>query len=126
MTRSVIVSKLKSFKFDPAEYWVVGGAAMVLYGIKEQTDDVDLGCTTKLADELEKAGRLYKITPDGNRWFRLDDGTEVFENWIYDTVVVVEKSIPVISLQGLLTMKRLLGREKDLKDVALIKEHLNE
>lgn len=32
--------------------------------------------------------------------------------------------IPVISLDGLLEMKRSLGREKDLRDIVMIEEFL--
>ena len=95
----------------------------VLYGIREETADIDLGCTPKLADRLEAEGYLYQITPGGNRWFKLGGRWEVFENWLYDSVVTLE-GIPVISLKGLREMKLRLGREKDLKDVRLIDDYL--
>ena len=47
------------------------------------------------------------------------DKNEIFENWINDTVTEVD-GIPVISLKGMLEMKRELGREKDLHDIELI------
>ena len=34
MKKEEIVCLLKEAAFDPGEYWVVSGAAMVLYGIK--------------------------------------------------------------------------------------------
>ena len=36
--------------------WMITGSAMVLYGIREQTHDIDLGCTKQLADRLEAEG----------------------------------------------------------------------
>lgn len=45
---------------------------------------------------------------------------EVFENCLYDKVVVVDE-VPLISVPGLIMMKQQLGREKDLKDIELIK-----
>ncbi|MBR0162978.1 MAG: hypothetical protein IJQ02_17125 [Oscillospiraceae bacterium] len=125
MRRAEISAKLRVFPYDPAEYWAIMGSAMVLYGFREETHDIDLGCTKKLADELEAAGFLYKIMDDGNRWFRLDEKLEVFENWLHDHVVFVD-GVPVISVQGLLQMKQVLGREKDLRDIRLIQEKLEE
>lgn len=122
MNRTEIIERLKAFPYDPGEYWVLTGGAMVLHGIREETDDIDLGCTTGMADRLEAAGCLYKVTPDGNRWFRVGDDIEVFESWICDRTVLIEGT-PVISIPGLIEMKHQLGREKDMKDIELIKAH---
>ena len=123
MKKAEMIEKLKAFPYDPAEYWVITGGAMVLYGIREESSDIDLGCTAQMADRLEQEGYLYKVTDDGNRWFKLGNDIEVFENWLFDTVDHVD-GIPVISVQGLIEMKKDLGREKDLRDIALINDFL--
>ena len=123
MKKAEMIEKLKAFPYDPAEYWVITGGAMVLYGIREESSDIDLGCTAGLANQLEQEGYLYKVTDDGNRWFKLGEDIEVFENWLFDTVDH-EDGIPVISVQGLIEMKKDLGREKDLRDIALINDFL--
>ena len=111
--------KMKEFPYDTKDYWVIAGAAMVLYEIREECSDIDLGCTKKLADQLEADGYLYKTTSDGNRCFRIRNDIEVFENWLKDTITHVE-DIPVVTLTGLIEMKQELGREKDLRDIRLI------
>ena len=123
MKKAEMIEKLKAFPYDPAEYWVITGGAMVLYGIREESSDIDLGCTAGLANRLEQEGYLYKVTSDGNRWFKLGNDIEVFENWLFDTVDHVD-GIPVISVQGLIEMKKDLGRERDLRDIALINDFL--
>ena len=123
MKKAEMIEKLKAFPYDPAEYWVITGGAMVLYGIREESSDIDLGCTAGLANRLEQEGYLYKVTDDGNRWFKLGNDIEVFENWLFDTVDHVD-GIPVISVQGLIEMKKDLGREKDMRDIALINDFL--
>lgn len=124
MNRNDIIEKLKMFPYDSKDYWVITGAAMVLYGIREVTHDIDMGCTADMADKLEKAGYLYKITSDGNRRFKIGDDIEVFENWLFGKVVSVE-GIPVISIKGLMEMKQKLGREKDKRDIRLIEEYIH-
>ena len=124
MNRNDIIEKLKRFPYDRKEYWVITGGAMVLYGIRELTHDIDMGCTPEMADRLEEDGYLYKVTEDGNRWFKIDDHIEVFENWLFDEVVSVE-DIPVISIKGLIEMKQRLGREKDKRDLELIEEYMH-
>ena len=67
MNRAEILRRLKELPFDPAEYWLLAGGAMVLYGFREETADLDLGCSAALADRLERAGCLCRRTEDGKR-----------------------------------------------------------
>ena len=119
MTKETLIAKLDDFRYGLDGFWLVAGAALVLYGIRQETGDIDMGCTTEAADRLEADGFLYQVMEDGNRWFRLDLETEVFENWFFDAVVLFD-GYPVLSLQGLREMKQRLGREKDLRDIQLI------
>ena len=123
MKKADIIARLEDFPYDPEEYWVITGGAMALYGIREETGDIDLGCTSRMADRLEQEGYLYKVTPDGNRWFKIDGSLEVFENWLCGEVERIG-GIPVVSLPGLIEMKRQIGRDKDLRDIRLIHEYL--
>ena len=124
MDRQEILNHLRSFPYDRNEYWVLTGGAMVLYGIKRQTGDIDLGCSRKMADLLEADGYLFRHTEDGNRHFKVGDFIEVFEEWLEDSVETVD-GFQVISTKGLIEMKNKLGREKDMKDIELIKSFLN-
>ena len=121
MNKQEIIRILQDFPYDPNEYWVITGAALVFYDIKEKTRDIDLGCSRDLADKLEADGYLYAPTEDGKRWFKVGEHIEVFEEWLYDGVTQME-GIPVITREGLLQMKQALGREKDLEDIRLIRE----
>ena len=122
MNKQEIIENLSLLPYSRDDYWIITGAAMVLYGIREQTSDIDIGCTTSMANRLEQAGYSYKITESGNRWFKFDNTIEVFENWLNDTVTVVD-GIPVITVQGLIEMKQELGRRKDLEDIKLIQDY---
>ena len=120
MNKADIMERLHALNWPPEDYWVVAGAAMVLHGLRAETRDLDLGCTTARADALSAAGVPFRHMDDGSgRWFTLDRDVEVFENWLLDRVELVE-GVPVISLQGLRQMKAALDREKDRKDIALI------
>ena len=124
MDKNELIEALSRFPYDRREYWVVAGGVMVLYGIKEETQDIDLGCSSELADFLEKDGHLTGRTEDGNRRFRYSDSIEVFENWLEGSIVDID-GIQAVSLDGLLEMKKKLGREKDLKDIELIKRYMD-
>ena len=124
MDKLEISKELNRFPYSKDNYWLLTGGAMVLYGIKDQTSDIDLGCNKKMADELERDGYLLNFSESGNRHFKYGDCIEVFENWINDSVTVVE-DIPVITISGLIEMKKELGREKDFNDISLIEKYLS-
>ena len=118
-----IIDRLRKADFDAGEYWVVAGAAMVLHGVKESTRDIDLGCSSRMADMLQKAGCKVQVLADGTRRIWYDDDIELFENWRAGEIEIID-SVPVVSLDGVIEMKRQLGREKDLKDIELIRDYL--
>lgn len=62
MNKQEIINKLNSFPYSKDEYWVITGSAMVLYGIREKTHDIDIGCSSLMADQLEKDG-LFLLLP---------------------------------------------------------------
>ena len=121
MNKQDIINRLNSFSYSKDEYWVITGSAMVLYGIREKTHDIDIGCSSLMADQLEKDGYVSTLTESGNRKFSIGVDIEIFENWLFDTIERID-DIPVISLKGLIEMKKDLGREKDFRDIALIEE----
>ncbi len=93
---------------------------MVLHGFRPQTRDIDLGCSTLLADKLERQGFSVSRCDDGTRKILYSEDIEIFENWLEGTVETVS-GIRVVCVDGLIRMKKQPGREKDLADIALIK-----
>lgn len=116
-----LLQQLRKLPFSDREYWVVAGSAMVLHGFRAQTHDIDLGCSTLLADELEQQGYAVSRCDDGSRKIIYSENVEIFENWI-EGMVEIRSGVPVVCADGLIRMKRKLGREKDLSDIALIEK----
>ncbi len=119
-----LLQRLLELPFPEKEYWVVAGAAMVLHGFRSQTHDIDLGCSTFLADELERQGYVTLRYEDGTRKILYSENIEIFENWVEGFVEIVN-GVPVVCVDGLIQMKKKLGREKDLADIALIEARLS-
>ena len=123
MKRSDIIERLSSLPFQKSDYWVVTGATMVLHGLKEEARDIDLGCSSSLADELCRMGYKTVLLRDGTRMIRISEDIEAFEGWLFGEVEYIS-GFPVISLEGLLEMKKALAREKDIADIRLIENKL--
>lgn len=117
--KNALLQRLRELPFPEKEYWVIAGGAMVLHGFRPQTHDIDLGCSTLLADQLEQQGYPVSRCEDGTRKILYSQDVEIFENWIEGTVEIIG-GVPVVCVDGLIRMKRNLGREKDLEDIAMI------
>lgn len=116
-----LLQQLQGLSFSKKEYWVVAGGAMVLHGFRPQTHDIDLGCSTLLADQLEQQGYMVSHCDDGTRRILYSENIDFFENWIDGTVEIIS-GVPVVCVDGLIQMKKKLGREKDLADITLIEK----
>lgn len=116
-----LLRRLQELSFSEQEYWVIAGSAMVLHGFRSQTHDIDLGCSTLLADILEQQGYTVSRYEDGTRKILYSEDVEIFENWVEGTVEIIS-GVPVVCVDGLIRMKKKLGRDKDLTDIALIEK----
>lgn len=116
-----LIQRVKELPFPKKEYWIVAGGAMVLHGFRPQTRDIDLGCSTLLADKLEQQGYFVSHCDDGTRKILYSEDIELFENWLEGTIEIIG-GVPVVNVDGLIQMKKKLGREKDLADIALMEK----
>ncbi len=118
--RKDILELVGKLDFLGEDCWLTSGAALVLYGVKESTRDIDLVCTTALADKLEEQGVPFRRDGlDGTRIFAVGGQVEVLENWHTDEVIEWE-GLRIASLLSVRKQKEALGREKDLADIRLI------
>lgn len=118
-----IIKTLKDMDLPLSEYWITSGAALVIHGVKESTNDIDLGCTTKLAEHFLEKGCKYRVVEDNSRIIAINDTIEILENWFVDEIEVID-GFPVGSLESIKKQKAELGREKDVKDIRIIDEYI--
>lgn len=118
-----IIERLQQLDFDKSLYWITTGAAMVMYGMKECTNDIDLGCESLLLDNLTKEGHKTTLLPDGYKKMSIDSDIEIFENWGKGDIIYIS-SLPVLSPRSIIMVKKELAREKDFKDIKLLEEYM--
>ena len=121
LNKEKIIKLLKEANFDLNEYWINTGAALVLYGVKEETQDIDIGCSTRMIDELVSRGHEAIKLSDGTRKIAYSKEIDLFEKWEKRDVEIV-CGFPLITLDGIIETKKRLGRVKDYNDIKLIEE----
>lgn len=130
-----IIQKIKELNFPQGQYVVVGSGILDVLGIRKATD-IDIAVTKELHQKLKESGEweehkryelirvflkkdVYEIIPQLN-WEDYDTTTEE----AISSATIIE-DIPFMNLNELIKFKTALGREKDFKDIELIKEYLN-
>lgn len=132
-----IFKEVKNLNLPLGEYVIVGSGPMAARGIRE-CKDIDILVSEKLFDSLKNKGwNAVNLEWEGRKFTTLKKGIfEVDKNFCTgkfnpDTNEVIKSAdlinnIPFLPLSELIKFKKALGREKDLKDIELIKNHLKE
>ncbi len=120
--KKTIKESISVLPLKPGDYCVITGTALVMHGVKEKTKDIDISCTKKAFQALAAQGFPIK-QGDFARKVIYNEDVEIFENWHRGDITMIDE-IPVASLESVIVMKKQLGREKDLSDIAKIEAHL--
>lgn len=125
MNKKEIIDYLNKYNFPSNEYLVISGAAMVMLGIKDKTNDIDIAVTEKLYDTLLGYDECIFETKDKNDddvYFidKLNFGKMYFSN---DRIYI--NNIPVQTTKQIKNLKIKLNRPKDRLDLELINNFEN-
>lgn len=120
-----LLSELKVLKLPPDQYAIYGSGPMAVRGMRE-TNDLDLVVKDDLYKKLQ---RKYKeIKPGHIKIGKIEIyacQTSFFDEpeKIIDRTETIE-GFKFVRLEDLLKWKKKMGREKDLKDIKLIRKYL--
>ena len=115
ITKPEIKTLVSEFFNEHGEYPVVfSGAALVMYGLRSLTTDIDCFVSSKLFDELKKT---WPTNEKGYVQYK-----DVFEvsTWNHEGNVFIIDTVVCLSLDEIVKQKKEWGREKDLRDLELI------
>lgn len=120
LDKQQIFATLDQLAFNPEDYILVCGAACVIYGIRQQTHDIDLACSEAMMDELVKQG--YPVIQESTRRLCKMGDIDIFEKWPCEHKVKIE-GYYVQSIEDLQKDKLRLNREKDQLDIQRIHDY---
>uniref|UniRef100_A0AAU7PFR9 Uncharacterized protein n=1 Tax=Burkholderia phage vB_BgluM-SURPRISE13 TaxID=3159457 RepID=A0AAU7PFR9_9VIRU len=128
LNRTQVLDKLSEFtwhmKLERNQIQVLGGSAMVLRGLREETADIDLYVPTDVCSQMLVTRVYYKIP--------VKDKPNVM--WVVGGVIDARDTkhecdriingYPIQSVKSLLELKLPLNRKKDEKDIQILKHAL--
>ena len=132
-----VFKKLKELNFPLGEYVLVGSGPLAARGIREASD-LDIAVTDKLWRQLFDSGD-YKTEERYGRLFLTEKNSEDVDiikqlDW-EDYPTTVEEAIksadiiqgfPFLNISETIKFKTALGREKDFRDIEMLKDYLKE
>jgi hypothetical protein len=134
MELSELIQKVKDLSLPSGSYVVFGSCPLLLHGIRE-CDDVDLMVSPEVYEKFKQAGWEEKL--HGTDKALLANGVyEVGKDWDFGSYNPTLKEllarteffqgVPFASLDDVVKWKTAFGREKDRKDIELIRKYLAE
>ena len=124
MNKREYINKLDVLNLDKKRYCVISGGTMLLYGLKESTEDVDIKIRPDYFEEL-KTKYNFKKSPKYPYLYELDENTEVAVLDYSDEDVRYVDGYPVESLELQLKWMLEQNRPKDVEKIKVIKKYLN-
>ena len=106
MNKNQILRELEKYNFDKNDYIVISGAALVLLGVKDKTNDIDIAVSDKLYEELLKQyDCIFEKNVDKyDIWFI--NGIINFSNHYYNCIDYIDyEGYKVQALESVLKLK---------------------
>ena len=124
MNKDDILKILNDYKLDKEEILILSGASMVINGVKEKTNDIDIAVSKKYEEELLKTYDCdLKEISNGNSVYCIDKKIEFSTNY-YDFAYNIKYGYKFQKLEEIIKLKQFLNRDKDKMDIMLIKDYL--
>lgn len=129
LNREDVIRIVNELDLPKDKFVVTSGSAMVLHGLREGTNDVDITVNKELFEYFEDKGyyvKYYKINE--NRTCVLIDLTYdvqiIRAEEIPSEYVTIIDGIPTQTVEHLLEFKLGLNRDKDQNDIKVLKKYL--
>lgn len=124
MNKLEYIEKLNKLNLDKKRYCIISGGIMLLYGLREATEDIDIKVKPDYFEELKNIYD-FKKSPKYDYLYELDDETEVAVlDYSEDDIKYVD-GYPVQSLESQLAWMLEHNRPKDQEKIKTIRNYLN-
>lgn len=122
MKKEEFLRIVDSLNLDKDRYCIISGGALVIRGIREETEDVDLKVPEDYYDELNS--RFNLVPGKYHDLYVLSEDVEVTIGGYNKDNVEMYEGYPLESLESILKWKLEHKRPKDERDIELIKKYM--
>ena len=122
MNKDEIINLINKYKLDKTKFIVISGAALTLHEIKKNANDIDIWCGKDYYNYLlDNYNCKYERTNEyGEKAYLIDNIINFGTSFKPKEIDIIEE-IQVASLKDILELKIELNRDKDKKDIEILK-----
>ena len=124
MNKIELLNLLEELNFPKDEYYVLSGASLVLRGIREEANDLDLCISEELFKQIKDKYNLTEEKKNECGFYKINDNLEIVVNKKEDFKMEIGERYNLEDLQTILDFKLKRNLSKDKKDIANIKIYL--
>ena len=124
MNKKELLELAKTLNLPKEEYCIISGGALVIHGLREQTNDLDIDITKKGFEILKEKYSLELIREDIKQ-YKVSDKIECFLVDKLESDIQYIDNYPCESLISIYKFKKRVNREKDQADILAIEKILN-
>lgn len=125
MSKEELQNLVDSLHFSKEEYYILGSGSLVLYGIREIANDLDLCISEELFELLKKQNRVEENSQNDCGFYSISSNIEVVVNSKQEFDRDYVDGYPVERLENILRFKEKRNKPKDQNDIQKIKEYMN-
>ena len=125
MKKIELLNLLKELNFPKDEYYVLSGASLVLRGIKEEANDLDLCISKELFNHIKNKFNLTDERKNECGFYKINDNLEIVVDKKEDFKMEIGEKYNLEDLQTILDFKLKRNKPKDKDDIENIKKYLH-
>lgn len=119
-----LLNLLKELNFPKDEYYVLSGASLVLRGIKEEANDLDLCISKELFNQIKNKFNLTDERKNECGFYKINDNLEIVVDKKENFKMEIGEKYNLENLQTILDFKIKRNKPKDKDDIENIKKYL--
>lgn len=124
MNKEELYKLVEKLKLPITEYCILSGGSLVMHGIRENTNDLDIDITKK-GFEIIKKYFSPTLVDENKKLYKITENIECFLDNNFETDIELIDGYPCQSLISVYRLKKKLNRQKDQSDIIAIEKVLN-
>lgn len=125
MKKIELLNLLEKLNFPKDEYYVLSGASLVLRGIREEANDLDLCISEELFHQIKDKFNLTEEKKNEYGFYKINDNLEIVVDKKEDFKMEIGEKYNLEDLQTILAFKIKRNNPKDKSDIEKIVKYLH-
>ena len=126
MNREELLKLVDSLNLPKTEYYILSSGSMLLYGLREVANDLDLCVSNELFEQLKEKYNLHESDKNEYGFYHISQNIEIVPNSKENFKMEYKNGYPVESLKTVLAFKEKRNAPKDQKNIENIRKYLRE